>query len=77
MKHVLVIIGSRFLLSSKVNLLLVGLLGNGLGLLEGTLLLLEALLVLGGAGFDDLAATLGLIGILFGLIELNFLCQEK
>ena len=50
--------------------LLVGLLGNGLGLLEGIFLLLETLLVLGGTGLDDLAATLGLVSVLLGFIEL-------
>ena len=57
-------------LSGNFFVLLVGLLGDGLGLLEGGLLVLESLFVLGGSSFNDLSASLGLIGILFGFIEL-------
>ena len=57
--------------TNNMYVLLVGLLGNGLGLLEGIFLLLETLLVLGGTGLDDLAATLGLVSVLLGFIELK------
>lgn len=57
-------------LASNFFVLLVGLFGDGFGLLEGSLLVLESLLVLGGSSFNDLSASLGLIGILLGFIKL-------
>jgi hypothetical protein len=57
-------------LTGNFFVLLVSLLGNGFGLLEGGLLVLESLLVLGSSSFNDLTASLGLIGILLGFIKL-------
>ena len=61
------------------SLLLVSLLGDGLGLLERVLLLLQALLVLIGASFNDFATTLRLVSVLLGLVELRifFIVRSK